>query len=44
MMHDPRLADFLFIVLVGLLIRGILWLVNRSHAGGRRSDEDRPSS
>ena len=44
MMHDPRLADFLFIVLVGLLVGGILWLVNRSRAGGRRSDEDRPSS
>ncbi len=33
MMHDPKLADFLFIVLIGALIWGILWLVGRSRTG-----------
>lgn len=33
MMHDPKLADFLLIVLIAVLIWVILWLVGRSRDG-----------
>lgn len=33
MMHDPQGADVLFILLIALLIRAILWLVNRARGG-----------
>lgn len=40
MMHDPKLADFLFIVLVGVLIWGIMWLVGRSRGTKRASSPE----
>ncbi|AMV72341.1 hypothetical protein JCM30471_08480 [Desulfuromonas carbonis] len=42
MMHDPRGADVLFILLIALLIWGILRLVSRAR-GGAGSQQPPPA-